>query len=458
MVIKESMRYYTPVPFISRLVDKDVNLDGIFIPKGLSIILFLYGIHMNPKYYPNPEKFDPSRFERDAESHHFLAFGTGPRQCIGQRFAMWEMKYLLCQILRKFNILEVPGHVPKLSLCVLLKFQNDVMIRQYGLNKKLIGFVSPPGLPILKHFWLFASEFAILQNLINLSRKYGERIKLELFYGVPILLTSDRDIASHILNTVLLKDAFYELAETWVGQGLITCKPDKWKKSRKMLNPAFNIQILEGYLKSFENSSNALIKRLKVEVGNDGFDVLPYMNLCTLDIICETIMGIKLNVQGNKNMQYTTDIHEMSAIVIRRLFSPFKRHPWLYRLTKDYKSETKIIGRIRGLTQRVIDDRKRIKANMEINNTNGELANNTIEKSKRKSLLDILLEAEIDGRPLTNTELIDETQSFLFAGHDTSAMCISLCLYCLSKHQYVQANVVKELELIFDEDARSPTI
>ncbi|GJQ82476.1 hypothetical protein Trydic_g14467 [Trypoxylus dichotomus] len=129
MVIKESMRVYSPVPFISRLVDKDVSLDGIFIPRGLSIILFLHGIHMNPKYYPNPEKFDPSRFERDTESHPFLAFGTGPRQCIGQRFAMWEMKYLLCQILRNFNILEVPGHVPKLTMCILLQFKNGMMIR-----------------------------------------------------------------------------------------------------------------------------------------------------------------------------------------------------------------------------------------------------------------------------------------------------------------------------------------
>lgn len=61
---------------------------------------------------------------------------------------------------------------------------------------------------------------------------------------------------------------------------------DKWKTSRKMLNPAFSVPLLQTYVYSFENSVRVLIEKLKSEVGNSGFNVLPYLSLCSLDIIC----------------------------------------------------------------------------------------------------------------------------------------------------------------------------
>lgn len=55
-----------------------------------------------------------------------------------------------------------------------------------------------------------------------------------------------------------------------------------------MLNPVFNVQQLQTYVTLFENPIKILIEKLKCETGNDGFDVLPYLSLCTLDIICGT--------------------------------------------------------------------------------------------------------------------------------------------------------------------------
>lgn len=103
MAIKETMRYYTVAPFLSRMIDEDISfgemseksavtkrnsfyfyVGDIFIPKGLSIIVFLYGLHMNPEYFPNPEKFDPTRFEKEVIPYTFMPFGGGPRNCIGK--------------------------------------------------------------------------------------------------------------------------------------------------------------------------------------------------------------------------------------------------------------------------------------------------------------------------------------------------------------------------------------
>jgi cytochrome P450 len=62
---------------------RDVLLDGITIPKGVTVFLFTHGIHMNPRFYPDPDKFDPSRFDDDKERKPFafIPFGAGLRSC-----------------------------------------------------------------------------------------------------------------------------------------------------------------------------------------------------------------------------------------------------------------------------------------------------------------------------------------------------------------------------------------
>ncbi|XP_056647982.1 cytochrome P450 4C1-like [Diorhabda sublineata] len=106
--IKETLRLYPSVPVISRFLDEDVVLNGYTVPKEASIDIWIYDIHRNPKYWTDPEKFDPDRFlpENCVNRHPFayVPFSAGPRNCIGQKFAMLEIKAVLCQILRNFTL------------------------------------------------------------------------------------------------------------------------------------------------------------------------------------------------------------------------------------------------------------------------------------------------------------------------------------------------------------------
>ncbi|GJQ68409.1 hypothetical protein Trydic_g2, partial [Trypoxylus dichotomus] len=249
---------------------------------------------------------------------------------------------------------------------------------------------------------------------------------------MPILLVTDKDLISHILNTkqIVAKDAFYELIAAWVGDGLVASAPSKWKKTRKLLNPAFNVHVVEHHVKYFEKHAIVLIEKLKNAIDRDGFDILPYISSCTLDIMCETVMGVTLNTQQGEHPQYIKDVHEASAIVVRRLFSVLQRFPLTYRLTKDYKTDQELLQRSRQLPQKIISERRRLKSS--------SVANGTSSDDKIVSLLDILLEAKIDGRALTDVEIMAEVQTFLFAGHDTSATTIAFCLYCLSKNADAQ--------------------
>ncbi|KAI4486370.1 hypothetical protein M0802_012318 [Mischocyttarus mexicanus] len=89
MVIYETLRKYTTLPHLSRACTKNVELPNfnVVIPKGTNIIIPILGIHNDPEYYPEPEKFIPERFT-DVEIHArhryvYLPFGEGPRICPG---------------------------------------------------------------------------------------------------------------------------------------------------------------------------------------------------------------------------------------------------------------------------------------------------------------------------------------------------------------------------------------
>ncbi|KAF3419784.1 hypothetical protein E2986_10986 [Frieseomelitta varia] len=113
-VINETLRLYPIGSFIDRMCVKDFELpparpgDKPFIVKaGMNVWIPVSAIHQDPKYYKNPLKFDPDRFYENktiTNSGTFLPFGLGPRMCIGNRFALTEMKVLLCHVLAKCNI------------------------------------------------------------------------------------------------------------------------------------------------------------------------------------------------------------------------------------------------------------------------------------------------------------------------------------------------------------------
>lgn len=110
-VIKEGLRLYPAVPKVGRLLDEDVQLDEYKIPKGCIIGVHIYYLHRDERFFPDPEKFDPDRFlpENMAGRHPFayIPFSAGSRNCIGQKFAMYEEKSVLSSIFRNYRLKSV---------------------------------------------------------------------------------------------------------------------------------------------------------------------------------------------------------------------------------------------------------------------------------------------------------------------------------------------------------------
>ncbi|KAF9793787.1 hypothetical protein SFRURICE_013199 [Spodoptera frugiperda] len=108
-VIKETQRLYTTSPIVTRKVEKELQLPcGIKLVPGTGIIINIWALHRNPRYWgEDAEQFRPERF-LDLELKHpaaFMPFSYGPRNCVGYQYAMMSMKTMLSTLLRRYKIL-----------------------------------------------------------------------------------------------------------------------------------------------------------------------------------------------------------------------------------------------------------------------------------------------------------------------------------------------------------------
>ncbi|XP_029710556.1 cytochrome P450 4c3-like [Aedes albopictus] len=106
--IKEGLRLYPSIPLIARRLTEDVQVDDYIIPSGTTTMIVVYQLHRDPTVFPNPDKYNPDNFlPENCSGRHpyaYIPFSAGPRNCIGQKFAILEEKIVLSTVLRKFRI------------------------------------------------------------------------------------------------------------------------------------------------------------------------------------------------------------------------------------------------------------------------------------------------------------------------------------------------------------------
>ena len=132
MVVQECLRLLPAVWWFARTSLAEDEIGGYRIPKGAIILLCQYVTNRHPKFWDNPEGFDPERFapERSGERPHFafFPFGGGPRICIGNHFAMMELMIAVPAILQRFRLSLVPGHPIAFEPLVALRAKYGVLM------------------------------------------------------------------------------------------------------------------------------------------------------------------------------------------------------------------------------------------------------------------------------------------------------------------------------------------
>lgn len=286
----------------------------------------------------------------------------------------------------------------------------------------------------------------------------------------------------------------------------MTSNKNKWKIRRKILTPAFHFKILQDFLPIINEQSHVLISKLyrliseKNHEPNDNqleTNILPLITLCTLDTICETAMGIKVYAQ-EKESKYVKCLHQVSELVVFRLTRPWlwpdflfyssrhgKRFKSCLKIMQDFTqnvimerkddwirdnghllderssekkssdmkiSESKVVERERTDSEIVESLKVEAKDNSKRTNCDNQGVNQENNNKRRLAFLDLLLHQHLVNETLSLEDVREEVDTFMFAGHDTTAMAISWTLYMIGLHQDVQEKVREEIDEIFDNE------
>ena len=132
MVIDEAMRIYPPVWAIGRAAIADDEIMGYRIPRGSNVMLSQWLTHRHPKFWEAPERFEPERFSAERVAglprYAYFPFSGGPRQCIGNIFALTEAQLVLATIAQSYRLRLVPDHPIELQPLITLRPRYGVKV------------------------------------------------------------------------------------------------------------------------------------------------------------------------------------------------------------------------------------------------------------------------------------------------------------------------------------------
>ncbi|KAJ8966482.1 hypothetical protein NQ317_006438 [Molorchus minor] len=276
---------------------------------------------------------------------------------------------------------------------------------------KIFQFENVPGpkpLPIIGNAnEVGGSTVGLLRSFVNLQNKYGTFYKLWLGPRLH-LMVSKPEYLEQLLNSNihLSKSDGYDLFRPWLGDGVLV-----------------STEFMSVFNKQFDILTDVLAREVE-ETPGQSIEITKFVNLASLDIICETAFGTSIKAQFRGNEDYVEAVTGFLEIFTIRFF--------LWMAQKPSILQDVIILQ----TERKEEFRK-----------HGEKCLKTSDDGiKRKpALLDVLLEATIDGEPLADEDIREEVDTFMFEGHDTASMSICFSLYALSHHPNVQKKVYEEL-------------
>jgi enediyne biosynthesis protein E7 len=132
-VLDEALRLFPPGWLLSRRTIGPDTLGGYDVPAGTSVMLSPYLLHRHPKFWKDPEKFWPERFapehEADRPRFAYMPFAAGPRHCIGETLALYEMLMHLYKVARRYRLTFVQDRPIELEAQINLRTKNPLFMR-----------------------------------------------------------------------------------------------------------------------------------------------------------------------------------------------------------------------------------------------------------------------------------------------------------------------------------------
>nr|ASX93973.1 cytochrome P450 CYP4M42 [Zygaena filipendulae] len=301
----------------------------------------------------------------------------------------------------------------------------------------------------------------LFKKLRKWANSYKDLYRQWIFpYGV-VHIYNPNDIEVIISNSKYnTKSLLYDFLRPWLRDGLLLSKGNKWQVRRKILTPSFHFNILQHFTTIVEENSSRLIRNLAKGEIEQTLDAVPLMSDVTLNSICETSMGTKLDEDtSGAGKIYKNSIHEIGKLIIYRIARSWLVFDTIFHLTKEGRRQKQVLKIIHEFPKKIIEERRSYIESHGFEIPTSDLNEDVVlgPLKRKMAMLDLLLFAEKDG--LINEDGIqEEVDTFMFEGHDTTAMGLTYALLELANNPAIQDKVARELNDIFSESTRTASI
>nr|ABF06549.1 CYP4BF1 [Ips paraconfusus] len=332
-------------------------------------------------------------------------------------------------------------------------------------RKRLIQMVDripgPTAIPILGCAYQFRPKIEDFSyELLEYARLHKDSEVVRFWLGpIPIVCAFGPESVKTVLesNKVITKGDEYDILERWLGTGLLISTGNKWRSRRKMLTMAFHFNVLNGFMDTYDKEARIFLDQIREFADtNEPFDVCPFIKRCALDIICETSMAHKIDAQVDHNHPYVNAVAQMNTLSFL-----YARSPWfwikpIWRFFGHEENYERNLKLVTDFTQNVIAERRKelhtAKKTVQENKSGTE----EIGGKTRRAFLDLLLSIQDEGK-LTDEDIREEVDTFMFEGHDTTSSGMSWTIWCLAHHLDYQNKVIQEIDAVFGNSDRNCT-
>lgn len=156
-------------------------------------------------------------------------------------------------------------------------------------NKLLTQFPSEKSIPFLKHGLYFFNKSPIeaFKTIEKFVEKFGTTWKLDIPFERTCVAIQDPIAIKEILSnqTLIVKSNDYDMLSNWLGKGILTSGGSKWRERRRLINPAFQIGVLEQFIEIMDKQGKIFVEKMNKFQGQD-VDIFSNISLYTLDVIC----------------------------------------------------------------------------------------------------------------------------------------------------------------------------
>ncbi|CAO1297746.1 unnamed protein product [Diamesa tonsa] len=325
--------------------------------------------------------------------------------------------------------------------------------RKIFLSSKLKG---PKGLPIVGNGLdlINKSPVEFVKIFDKYFETYGGCFRLWLANKLLIFITDPKDVEAVLTNIKLItKSDEYEFLKPWLGTGLLTSTGKKWSSRRKIITPTFHFKILEQFVEIFDEQSDVFVTKLANFKDQEAFNIFPLTAVCALDIICKSAMGSS-DSQETISSEYVKNVNEIADIIHQRSYDFILRYDIFFKFTPTFQKQKKLLKALHDYTDKVIMDRREMLLIESKKEIKVKEQDEVLGTRRKIALLDLLLQSTIDGLPLTNNDIREEIDTFMFEGHDTTSSGISFAFYNIAKYPEVQQKVFDEIVSVFGNDLK----